>query len=162
MTSEKTAKLSPIVESPAIYSDPPDPTEEFEAEIDTTVIEKPETKHPLCDYYDENDENDRSGSDDELLFKKPEENTSSTKTNWTKLLSVSKFMSIWQSVKSSKYKKLVTYKCFNCGEEFYDLEFLKKHIETTHRKKSDNSPKTVQPKPKSFSNSYGSSTSAEW
>ena len=67
MTSEKTAKLSPIVESPAIYSDPPDPTEEFEAEIDTTVIEKPETKHPLCDYYDENDENDRSGSDDELL-----------------------------------------------------------------------------------------------
>ena len=162
MTSEKTAKLSPIVESPAIYSDPPDPTEEFEAEIDTTVIEKPETKHPLCDYYDENDENDRSGSDDELLFKKPEENTTSTKTNWTKLLSVSQFMGIWQSVKSSKYKKLVTYKCFNCGEEFYDLNFLKKHIETTHRKKSVNTPKTTQPKQKSYNDSYGSSTSVEW
>ena len=102
--------------------------------------EQPETKHPLCEYYDENDQ---SGSDEELLLKQSDEDTTSKNTNWIKLLSVSKFMGIWQSVKNSKYKKIVIYKCYNCGEEFYEVEFLKKHIETTHRKKSDNTPKTV-------------------
>ena len=71
-------------------------------------------------------------------------------------------MGIWQSVKNSKYKKIVIYKCYNCGEEFYEVEFLKKHIETTHRKKSDNTPKTAQPKQKSYNHSYGSPTSVEW